>query len=318
MRTGCIALALLNCSLLVGYLATHRNFPGDFAAFYTAASIYRQHPNQLYDLNLQRQVEQQLVGRDDIPFYHPPYEVLAWLPLAGVSFQTAFWIWRAASLVFLALAAWVLAQTLCPRFSAASVFLIAMAFFPVPYCIWMGQDSVLLLAIFAACTWFLSKRKDFMAGIVLGLGLFKPELVLPIAAVFFLWQRWRFLSGLFVSGVAVSLVSFAMVGYSGMLQMTQMVVHGQSSQRMAIHPVMMPNLRGLIASGPATSAMTQTIVVLVLSAALLLVAAVTVRRDQPPARAFAMLICFAALVSFHLNLHDLALLLMPILVVLVP
>ena len=37
------------------------------------------------------------------------------------------------------------------------------------------------------------------------------------------------------------------------------------------------------------------------------------QRQQLPARAFAGLVCFAILVSFHLNLHDLALLLLPIL-----
>ena len=50
-------------------------------------------------------------------------------------------------------------------------------------------------------------------------------------------------------------------------------------------------------------------------AGLLLVAAST-SSSPAPARALASLVCFAVLASFHLNLHDFTLLLLPILVVL--
>jgi hypothetical protein len=312
---GWIALAALNCLLLLAYLGTHPQFPGDFCAFYTGAHIYRQNPSHLYDLAAQRQVEQALVGRDDIPFNHPPYELIVWLPLAGFSFHAAFWIWRVASLGLLAVASWLLARTLCPRIKVTAVFIIAIAFFPVPYCLWMGQDSVLLLALFAACVWFFDQGSDFMAGLVLGLGFFKFELVLPIAAVYFLWRRWRFLAGLLCSGVAVSAVSLAMVGSSGMVQLVELVIQGQASQHMAVHPVMMPNLRGMIALVPMATPAVRTILVLILSAGLLLVGAST-SSSPAPARALASLVCFAVLASFHLNLHDFTLLLLPILVVL--
>src|SRR5271168_4932817 len=93
---GYLALAALNCVLLLSYLATHPNFPGDFCAFYTCARIYLQDPGRVYDLTLQRATEQQLVGRDDIPFNHPPCELLIWLPLARLSFHAALWVWRLA------------------------------------------------------------------------------------------------------------------------------------------------------------------------------------------------------------------------------
>jgi hypothetical protein len=192
---GYLALAAFNCVLLLSYLGSHPNFPGDFCAFYTGARIYLQDPSRVYDLTLQRATEQQLIGRDDIPFNHPPYELLLWLPLARLGFHAAFWVWRFVSLVLLAVASKLLATALCPRLGAPAIFLRALAFFPVPYCLWMGQDSVVLLAILAACAWFLARRMEWMAGAVLGLGLFKPQLILPIAAVYLLLRRWRMLRG---------------------------------------------------------------------------------------------------------------------------
>ncbi len=312
---GYLALAAFNCVLLLSYLGTHPNFPGDFCAFYTGARLYLQDPSRVYDLTLQRATEQQLLGRDDIPFNHPPYELLLWLPLTRLSFQTAFWLWRLASLLLLAVIAKLLATALCPRLGAPAIFLRALAFFPVSYCLWMGQDSVLLLAILAACAWLLACRMQWLAGAALGLALFKPQLVLPLAAVFLLMRRWRMVRGFLCSAFAVLTVSILMVGFAGMRQMLTILLAGQTSAHMAIHPSMMPNLRGLLSLLLAGHFRLEAIIVGAISLGLLLAARATVQPQQPPARASAGLICFALLVSFHLNLHDLALLLLPILLV---
>ena len=312
---GYLALAAFNCILLLSYLESHPNFPGDFCAFYTGARLYLQGPSRVYDLTLQRATEQQLLGRDDIPFNHPPYELLLWLPLARLSFQTAFWLLRLAGLLLLAVASKLAATALCPRLGAPAIFLRALAFFPVPYCLWMGQDSVLLLAILAACAWLLARRMEWLAGAALGLALLKPQLVLPIAAVFLLMRRWRVVRGFLCSAFAVLTLSILMVGFAGMRQMLTILLAGQTSAHMAIHPSMMPNLRGLLSLLLAGHSSWDTILVGAISISLLLAARATVQPQQPSARAFAGLICFALLVSFHLNLHDLALLLLPILLV---
>ena len=100
-----------------------------------------------------------------------------------------------------------------------------------------------------------------------------------------------------------------------MRQMLTILLAGQTSAHMAIHPSMMPNLRGLLSLLLAGHSSWDTILVGAISISLLLAARATVQPQQPSARAFAGLICFALLVSFHLNLHDLALLLLPILLV---
>jgi hypothetical protein len=90
---------------------------------------------------------------------------------------------------------------------------------------------------------------------------------------------------------------------------------GQTAAHMAIHPSMMPNLRGLLALLLAGHSRLEAVLAGVISMGLLLAARATMQRQQPPAQAFARLVCFAILVSFHSNLHDLALLLLPILLV---
>jgi hypothetical protein len=179
----------------------------------------------------------------------------------------------------------------------------------------MGQDSVLLLAILAVCAWLLARRMEWLAGAALGLALFKPQLVLPIAVVYLLLPRWRMLQGFLCSAFAVLAVCILMVGVAGMRQMMTILLAGQTAAHMAIHPSMMPNVRGLLALLLAGHSKLEAIMVGAIAVGLLLVARATMQRQQPPARALAGLICFGVLVSFHLNLHDLALLLLPILLV---
>jgi hypothetical protein len=97
--------------------------------------------------------------------------------------------------------------------------------------------------------------------------------------------------------------------------MLTILLAGQTSAHMAIHPSMMPNLRGLLSLSLAGHAGLQAVLAGATSLGLLLAARATMQSQQPPARAFASLICFVLPVSFHLNLHDLALLLLPILLV---
>ena len=313
---GWIALALLNCGVLLGYLAAHPNFCGDFCAFYAGAQVYHHSPSQLYNPSLQRQAERAAVGRDDIPFDRAPYELLLWLPLSRFPFHTAFWMWRVISLGLLAVAARLLSRTLATRYTPAGVFAIALAFFPVPYSLWMGEDSILLLAIFTGAIWFLSWQHEFLAGLVLGLAVGRLELILPIALVYLLWRRWRLVGGIICSGAAMAAISLAMVGRSGIARMISLVLEAENSKRMAEHPVMMPNLRGLIALLPIGHPAVQTAVVLLLSIALLVTATLTLRGQPLRERQFARLVCFALLISFRLNLHGLTLLLLPTLVIL--
>ena len=86
-----------------------------------------------------------------------------------------------------------------------------LAFFPVWYCLLQGQDSILLLLLFALSFWLWRRGQDEAAGFVLALGLFRPQLVLPFVLVTFLGGRWKFIRG-FIPGASSS--SLCPLGWS--------------------------------------------------------------------------------------------------------
>ena len=79
----------------------------------------------------------------------------------------------------------------------------------------LGQDSILstalLLAVFAA----LKQKRDGWAGFLLALGLYKPQLVLPLAGVFLVARRWRSVAVFSITGVILAAVSLASGGMAG-------------------------------------------------------------------------------------------------------
>src|SRR5207244_13270755 len=72
-------------------------------------------------------------------------------------------------------------------------------FLPVNVALMQGQDSILLLVLLAAAFVALHRGRGFAAGTLVGLGLFKLQIVIPIAILFFAWRRWRFSAGFALS-----------------------------------------------------------------------------------------------------------------------
>ena len=54
-----------------------------------------------------------------------------------------------------------------------------------------GQDSIILLTLLAGATYFSAQKNDLAAGILVGLGMFKFTIVVPIGLLFLFWRCWR-------------------------------------------------------------------------------------------------------------------------------
>src|SRR5205823_3033575 len=129
-------------------------------------------------------------------FYeHPPFEALLLSPLAALPFRTAYMLWG-----FFNAAVWLTLMFVLrpylpwPREDLAYICLWFL-FAPVGVALFQGQSSILLLAFYAITFISLQQVKQFSAGIWLGLGLLKLQLVLPFAFIFFVRRKWRFLAG---------------------------------------------------------------------------------------------------------------------------
>ena len=321
-----VALAALNCAVIMPWLGKVVGRPYDFAALHTAVQVYKTNPHDiLYDLRLQLSAQQQLFGMDDAAAAEGlsrqpcrPYELALWLPLGGLPYQFAFWVWRAANIAVLLFAAWLLARNLQPRRGVAEVAVISLAFFPCCFLLTHGQDTLVIRGLFAICLWALRSERYFLAGAALGLGLFKFQFVLPIVGIMVLRRLWRVVSGFTTSASIVLAVSTAMVGFDGMKRLFQLWLRGESGTLVCIDPMRMPNIRGLLASLPGLAPRSPVVLIatLILSALLLFLAARQAKNVPGPEYALAMSVCFVVLVSFHANTYDLALLILPILLML--
>lgn len=323
---GWAFFAALNCAVIMPWLSRACLPPFDFAAFYTAAQLFHQnHAHQLYDLQLQLGIQQTQFGPEGaaslerfLPFYHLPYELLLWLPLTRLSYRAAFWVWRAENLALLVLTAWLSAKVPAVRRGFWAVFFMSLAFFPVAYCLLMGQDSLVILALFAICVWCLRDHRYFLAGAALGLGLFKLQFVLPIIGIMVLRRCWRAVAGFAASAAAVLGISCGMVGVDGMKALLHVWRTGEGGTISSINPLRMPNVRGLLSTIPGLTPHSPVVPIatLVLSTVLLFVVARQVKKVRTPEYSFALSICFVVLVSFHTNVYDLAILLLPVLLLL--
>jgi len=186
-----------------------------------------------------------------------------------------------------------------------------LCFLPVAMAIIEGQDSLFLLTLFVAASTAMQRQKDFKAGVLVGLTLFKFQYALPIALLFLIWRRWRFLAGFAASSAVVLSLSGWLIGSSGIISYfhSVMEISSRFSSTKAVlygvHPEGMPNLRGLASVISGSSVSEAHLITFVLSALVLVWAAF-----KPPSLSGALLA--ALLVSYHQVIADTTLVLLPL------
>jgi hypothetical protein len=107
-----------------------------------------------------------------------------------------------------------------------------------------------------------------------------------------------------------------MVGYAGMKGFVQMLLTGESGAIVCINPVTMPNIRGLLTVVTGLGPHPIFVATVLLSTLLLLLAVRQAGTFSAPHDFLAVTMCFVVLVSFHTNVYDLSILLLPILLIL--
>ncbi len=295
----------------------------DFRNFYSAGCMVRLGDARvLYDYETEKVYQDRLVSRENLamPFIHPAYEALLFVPLSLLTYRAAYFVFLAVNLALL----WICYRLLRPRMQnlakvwhglPAAMFL----FLPVTGALMKGQDSILLLTLLAAAVVCLEERREFSAGALIALGLFRFQIVLPIAILFLIWRRWRFSAGFAVAAAVLAVVSVGVAGVaqtesyarsllsiSGSGSVADLVRYAQPDWQMA-------NLRGLIV-GLAGSHLSilwiRRVIFLVSGVVLLLVAGLAPgRRGADP---LLIAITASAAVSYHFLFHDLSVLLIPI------
>jgi Glycosyltransferase family 87 len=311
-----LAVALLaGLFSLIDASAHDRTHTLDFATFYTGGQIVRQGlSRQLYHLPTQAAIQHRF---DDtlLPYMHPPFEALLFVPFTIFSYPHALLIWDALNLLVWGLVVSRLEATgyrlgrpeKAVWWCISAVFLFAILI--------LGQDSLLLVPVFLFAFLDLKRGRELAAGLWLGAGLFRFELVLPFVFIFLLRRRWKVLGGFFTVSVLALGVSVAMLGWRGLIDYARLLVQaGQAvgSQADSVHVATMPSLRGLLVAIFGRIVPENLLFPLVMAASLgLLIWAAWQFRDASHPRSaafdleFSMAAVAALLVSYHVFVHEL-------------
>jgi hypothetical protein len=300
----------------------------DFPDFYSASRLLiAGHGHELYDVQVQRQFQSRYVGRVGTLYIHPPFEALFYLAVAWLPLNSAYALWTVLNLAFLTFIARKLASEVWPAWDWRLLLMASLTFVPVLLNFLQGQDSVLLLLFVTLAFTALRSNRAFAAGCWLGLGLFKFNLVLPLALVLALQKgRNGFLRGFALMALALAAVSAAISGRAVFARYPRFLLHLQEQPFAGIFPQAMANLRGLSYLAFHNDRSRFAIfAIAALSVSALLIVLIGWRNrtlasypNYPPKNrvafdiAFGNTILFALLVSYHLNPHDLSLLLLPI------
>ena len=319
-----------NALLTISFLPSALQGWGDFRQLYTGGYMVRVGERaNFYDYDTQLTYEQRLVPiPTHLPVNHLAYEHLLFVPFSLLPYKPAYLIFLGVNIGLAALAAWWLlpsGRTLTLRWRFFVPCLMA-AFLPIWRALLQGQDSILLLALLAAAM-FVLDRKPVVAGLLVGAGLFKFQIVLPMALLFLLWRQWRFVWGFCVSSAVAVAISLWMVGAPGMHQYLQMMVgmsvHLKSQEdvvRYATSPLAMLNLRGLI-TGALGRWLPHVWVQALIGASSICVLVIAATRGftsrnvgekcRNPSH-FQMAVLAASLVSYHFIEHDASILIIPV------
>lgn len=212
LRAHGTILALCLWSLYLWNLATpglrdrNGNLKGtDFLHFYTLGLVANEHRGaDLYDMQEQATLAAQRVpeaaGIRYLPLY-PPHVSLFFAPLALLPYAPALAIWWTYSALVYCICCYSLWRA-CPhlREYGGLVAILAIAYPAFFHLIAWGQTSALALACFTVLFFLLRDRREFLAGIVLGCLIFKPQLGLAAAVVFVVAGAWKMVVGAILSG----------------------------------------------------------------------------------------------------------------------
>ena len=298
----------------------------DFTIYYTAGTLVRQgRGHELYDDRIQFEVQQQFAPQvatrlAALPFNHPPFEALLFVPLTFLSYRSAYLLWTVANLGMLTTLL-ILLRPYVPVMAAWPVLAwagVSLAFFPIFFALLQGQDAILLMFLYGLTFISLKKERLFLAGAWLACALFKFHLVLPFLLLLLIQQKTfqqsrKILLGFISVGAGLGAVSIATVGLRQMIAYPRYVLGLEATMaRGAIMPSDMPNLRGvlyLLASNVSFFG----VIVVAFSALLFLVAAWNSRSRnlQTADLQFSLAVFATVLVSYHALGYDLCVLVLP-------
>lgn len=180
---------------------------GDYPAFYGPGRIASQGGwDELYNAKRQLSAQQGLYqdSNEYLHFAYPPFVALLYWPLSLIDFRMSYVLHTLLMVIVLFLVVHIirpLNKHVDSYFMPA--FTLLLIFYPVLRSVIGGQNTPITLLIIALTWRLVAGGRDFSAGIILGLLLYKPQFGLPLIGLFLLSRHWRVVCGSTVTALVL-------------------------------------------------------------------------------------------------------------------
>ncbi len=280
----------------------------------------------LYDIDAQSKVQLAITGDASFLdlYISPPLAALLYVPFAWCSYALAAIAWTLVTVALLFVSARVIRE-LTPSIPPAhrDVLLVAaLASQPVIQLLGSGQDTGLSLLLWSCGVMLSLKRRDAAAGLVMSLGLFKPQLFLLPPLVFLLLGRKRALGAWSVGAITQAALTWLVFGAAGVrgwwriLHSPEYLVFLRVDRGMRMTSLL-PFVESIAPRGFGAIAIAATMIGFALSLALVVA---MMWRSRPDARlgpldergVWALACMTTLLASPHLFYYDMTLLVLPV------
>ena len=239
LLVGVIFLATWYAILLTYLLTSYRGPKGgvDYLAHYSAGYIIRYvSPERLYDLDLQRHIQETIASSDRVAHYyyynHPPLlaGILGWVTTKD--YYASYFRWGLILIIFYSTSLGLLVY-LMRRFQwqTEELWILGISgllFTPAFIACLKGQDSTFLLLGVSLWTFGLLTARDRVAGLGLALAAIRPQVALVLALPFLFKRRivwWWFLAW----SLILLVYCYLLVGVQGLEGFAQVLLFsGQS------------------------------------------------------------------------------------------
>ncbi len=150
------------------------------------------------------------------PFDRAAWESLLFVPFTFFPFSVALRLWNTVSIVLFGVSGWLLRYEIRDILVSRPQFLRRLFLFalliPIGETLAFGQDAALFLLFIVLALKSAKNRKDWDAGIWIGLASIKLQLLLPLFLLIILRRKWQIAWSVALTGIFLFCISTALAG----------------------------------------------------------------------------------------------------------
>lgn len=300
-------------------------YTADFVAFYTAGKIAsEQSPAIVYaqpeQLHIQEELrEKKIISSDLLSYNHLPYLIPVLKLVINESYTSSFARWALLLFAFNIANAFILLKILPVKKQAERIILFVgiILFYPSFISILKGQDTLIMLLGISLWTLGLLQKKNHLAGIGLSLATLRPHIAL-ILAIPFLFKRQKVFWWFAASASLLAFFSIFLVGIQGSLDFIELLRISSRGEGYQLNMESMFNLVGVFARFFPTLSY-NFLEIIGWTGFILAIVSLSIlwaKSEEVNEALVGTAIILSLFFAPHLHYHDLALLLIPLLITL--